>query len=115
MKHHTQSRDDGLSLRIDYGNTSVLVLGGVTAAGEREIVSSGAYVQADALICSGEENTAGAEIVAAVQPKIALVTSKQAANSVRIRLERAGAEVCAMKENGVMTLYSDGQTMTVER
>jgi len=36
-KQHTDSRDDGLSLRIDYGGTSVVVMGGITSAGEKEI------------------------------------------------------------------------------
>ena len=41
-------------------------------------------------------------------------TGKNPANSVRIRLQKAGATVYAAKENGVMTLYSDGQKITVQ-
>ena len=49
---HTDSRDDGLTLRIDYGETSVVVTGCITSSGEKEIVSSGAAVKCDALIAS---------------------------------------------------------------
>lgn len=114
-KHHTDGRDDGLSLRIDYGNTSVVIMGAVTSAGEREIVSSGVRLDADALICSrgGSDRATCAELVAAVKPDIALMTGKEPANSVRIRLEKAGAQVYTAQEYGVMTLYSDGQTVRV--
>ena len=49
---HTDSRDDGLTLRIDYGQTSVVVTGCITSNGEKEIVSSGAAAACDALIVS---------------------------------------------------------------
>lgn len=113
---HTDSRDDGLTLRIDYGQTSVVVTGCITASGEKEIVASGAAVRCDALIVSrgGSEAATCAEWVEAAKPGVALVTGKNPANSVRIRLQKAGATVYATKENGVMTLLSDGQKITVE-
>lgn len=113
---HTDERDDGLSLRVDYGATSVLLMGTVTARGEQELALSGAPLRADALIAArggGEEATC-LELVNAVRPKIALLTGKRAANPVKIRLQKAGAEVFTAEEYGVMTLYSDGQTMRVE-
>ena len=114
-KQHTDSRDDGLSLRIDYGGTSVVVMGGITSAGEKEIASSGANVKCSALIAARGGSDAGTclELVSAAQPQIAFLTGKEPANSVRIRLQKAGVQVYAAKENGVMTLYSDGQTLTV--
>lgn len=113
--HHTDERDDGLSLRIDYGNTSVVIMGAVTAAGEREIVSSGVPLSADALICArgGSDAATCLELVNAVGPSVALMTGKEPANSVRIRLEKAGAAVYTAQDNGVMTLFSDGQTLRV--
>ena len=114
-KQHTDSRDDGLSLRIDYGGTSVVVMGGITSAGEKEIASSGANVKCSALIAARGGSDAGTclELVSTAQPQIAFLTGKEPANSVRIRLQKAGVQVYAAKENGVMTLYSDGQTLTV--
>ena len=113
---HTDSRDDGLTLRIDYGETSAVVTGCITASGEKEIVASGAAVKCDALIASrgGSEAATCTEWVEAAKPGVALVTGKNPANSVRIRLQKAGATVYAAKENGVMTLYSDGQKITVQ-
>lgn len=113
---HTDERDDGLSLRIDYGNTSVLIMGTITASGERELITSRVNLDADALICSlggGEEATSQA-FVQAVSPSAALLTGSEPANAVRVRLTRAGAEVYTMKEHGVITLVSDGQTIAVQ-
>lgn len=112
---HTDERNDGLSLRIDYGNTSVLIMGTIAADGEREILSSGVRMDATALICArgGSDAATCQELVAAVQPKYALMTGKAPANSVQVRLKRMGAQVYTAKEHGVMTLFSDGQTMRV--
>ena len=115
LKRHTDERDDGLSVRIDYGDTSLLVMGGVTAAGERDMISS-AHVDADVLIasCGGASDGTCAEFAEAVSPQIALLTGKAPANPVKVRLERVGAQVYTAQENGVMTVFSDGQTVSVQ-
>lgn len=113
---HSDARDDGLSVRIDYGAASVLVMGTIAAEGEQGIVASRAPLDADVLICSlggGEEATC-LELVQAVTPDIALMTGKNPANSVRVRLERAGAQVYTQEEYGVMTVVSDGRTVSVK-
>ena len=114
---HTDQRDDGLSLRVDYGNTSVLIMGTITAAGERELISSGVRLDADVLICAqgGSDAATCQQFAAAVSPEAALLTGKDAANSVRVHLQRAGAKVYAMDESGVMTVYSDGYTVTMQQ
>ena len=113
---HTDERDDGLSVRIDYGETSVLVMGTITAQGEEEIVSSPAKLDADALICAlggGDEATC-ARLVDKVTPSVAVMTGKEPSGVVQARLEHAGAQVYTAKENGVITLISDGATIRVE-
>lgn len=114
-RHHTDERDDGLSVRIDYGNTSVLVMGGVTQNAEREMISS-APVNADVLIasCGGSGEGTSTEFAEAVTPQIALLTGKEPANAVKVRLERVGAKVYTAKEHGVMTVFSDGETVSVK-
>ncbi|MBR4038548.1 MAG: hypothetical protein IKJ11_00445 [Clostridia bacterium] len=113
---HTDERDDGLSIRVDYGSTSVLIMGAITASGERELISSRVNLDADALICArgGSEEATCAEFVSAVSPQYALMTGKDAPNSVKVRLTRAGAQVYTAKEYGVMTLVSDGQTLRIK-
>ena len=115
-KKHTDERDDGLSIRIDYGQTSVLVMGTVTQAAEREIVSSGAPRDADVLICAmgGGEDATSSVLVNAVTPKIAVMTGENPANAVKVRLQRAGSQVYTTKEHGVMTLFSDGRTIEIQ-
>jgi len=114
---HTDERDDGLSVRIDYGQTSVIIMGPITAAGERELITSRINLDADALICArgGSEEATCAEMVDAVSPRIALMTGKDPANNVRVRLARAGADVYAASDHGVMTLFSDGTTMQIQK
>ena len=114
-KHHTDERDDGLSIRIDYGNTSVLVMGGVTQDGERDMISS-APVAADVLIASSGGGSAGTStaFAEAVSPQYALLTGSEPANAVKVRLERVGAQVYTAKEHGVMTVFSDGGNIRIE-
>ena len=114
VRRHVEERDDGLTVRIDYGNTSVLVLGGITSAGERELVSSGANLDVDVLIADGAEDTACLALVEAASPSVALLTGKSPANPVRVRLQKAGAQVLAAADNGVMTVFSDGQSVSVQ-
>ena len=113
---HTDERDDGLSVRIDYGSTSVLVMGAITAGGERELITSRVNLNADALICArgGSEEATCTELVNAVSPRIALMTGKNPANRVKVRLTRAGAQVYTAEEHGSMTLVSDGQTIQIQ-
>ena len=115
FRNHTDERDDGLSVRIDYGATSVLVMGRITQAGERELRSSGAPLDADVLICAqgGSDEATGTDFAAAVSPKAALLTGKSPANPVIVRLQRTGAQVYTAKEHGVMTVYSDGSSIRV--
>ncbi|MBR5560255.1 MAG: hypothetical protein IKU73_02465 [Clostridia bacterium] len=110
---HTDERDDSLSLRVDYGATSVLIMCGATANGERELITSNASLRADALICArgGSVEATSSEFAARVAPKIALMTGKEPANSVKVTLQRIGAAVYTAADHGVMTLVSDGQTM----
>jgi len=112
---HKDERDDGLSIRVDYGTTSVLIAGSITQNGERELITSRVRLDADALVCGrgGSEEATCTEFVSAVSPKIALLTGKKPDNSVKVRLTRAGAGVYSAEEHGVMTLVSDGQTMTI--
>lgn len=113
---HTDERDDGLSVRIDYGQTSVMIMGPITAAGERELITSRVNLRADALICArgGSEEATSTQLVEAVSPRIALMTGKDPANSVRVRLARAGAQVYTAAEHGVMTICSDGTTIQIK-
>ena len=114
-KNHTDERDDGLSVRIDYGDASVLIMGDVTQAAERELISSGAPLNADVLICGrgGSEEATSAVLVTAVSPEIAVMTGESPANAVKVRLERAGAKVYTAKEHGVMTITSDGKEIHI--
>jgi len=91
-------------------------MGSITAGAEREMIASRINLDADALICAqgGSDEATCAEFVSAVSPVYALMTGKEPANSVRVRLTREGAQTYAMKEHGVMTLISDGQNIRIK-
>ena len=66
------------------------------------------------LFCGGSGEGTCAEFVEAVTPQYALLTGEEPANAVKVRLERVGAKVYTAKENGVMTVFSDGQQIAVK-
>ena len=88
----------------------------ITSAGEQELVSSGVRMDADVLICSrgGSDEATCLALVEAASPSVALLTGKEPANSVLIRLQRAGAQTYTVKEHGVITVVSDGRNVTVK-
>ena len=116
--HHTDERDDGLSLRIDYGGCSFLILGGITEGGERELLASeyADLLDADVLVCAlgGAEGATCQPLIEAVSPKIALCTG-EASWQAKARLERAGAQVYSSQQTPVITVRSDGVTLEAGR
>lgn len=112
---HDDERDDGLSIRVDYGETSVLIMGTITGGGEEELIYVGVDLDADVLICArgGSAEATSSKFAQAVSPEIALMTGSAPAESVKITLERVGAEIYTAKEHGVMTVVSDGTQVTV--
>lgn len=113
--NHTEDADDGYSLRIDYGDVSVLVLGDITAAAEIELVNGRESLNADVLFCRGERSqTPCAQLVEAVGPQYAVLTGKKAQNASSIQLMRGGAQVFSVAEGGVVTMHTDGQSITID-
>ncbi|MBR1409244.1 MAG: hypothetical protein IJ573_10180 [Clostridia bacterium] len=113
--HHKYDGDDSLSLRIDYGKTAVLITGGIGAEGERELMDSGANLAADALIFApeGSRDPMSSAFAAAVSPKAVIATGDLSFQS-KARLEQAGAHIYSTRQTGVITLVSDGETVSVE-
>ena len=111
---HRDERDDSLSLRVDYGQVSVLLAGGITQGGETELVRENVRnLPASLLICSlgGGEEGSSRDFIRAVEPEYAVTTAEKAAGSVSIRLIQEGIQVASTADNGVMTFTSDGQTL----
>ena len=111
---HPEEEDDSLSLRVDYGDTGVLIPGGITGAGEAELLASGANLKANVLITAGDGRggATGERWIAAAAPEFALLTG-DVSESVRGRLTQGGAKVFSLSEYGVMTVYSDGSDVQV--
>ena len=112
---YTANENRSLSLRVDYGGTSILIPGRMPKDGEQNLLSSRAVINADVLIAAngGEEGATGESLIAAVKPRIAVCTGNLDWR-VKARLQSAGAAVYTVKEHGVMTIRSDGTDVRIE-
>ena len=112
--HHKSDGDDSLSLRIDYGDTGILLTGPIGAEGERELMDSGAGLEATVLIRSSEsaQDPMSAAFATAVSPR-AVIAAGEISWQTKGRLEQAGATVYSTRQSGVITLTSDGQTWRI--
>ena len=108
---HVESRDDSLVFRVDYGNSSVLLGGTLTAQGMQELAQSRQDLSADLVICprGGREEAWDASFFQKPAPKTAFL-AKDADNMVQLRLLSLGMQV---KSGTVLTAWSDGETWSV--
>jgi competence protein ComEC len=116
------ARNDGsLVLRLDWRGVAVLLTGDLTRAAERELVAAGAPVRAAVLKVAhhGSRSSTAPELVAAVRPRVALVSAGRRnpfghpAPEVVARLEGAGARVYRTDRDGAILLATDGATLEV--
>ena len=110
-RHHADDRNDGLSLRIEYGDFSVLVMGEADRNAEEEIRSANGNIASTVLVAGrgGSDESTGRDFIRAVQPRIAILTGNTSW-SVKADLEEMGCEV---KDQGIVTVHYDGQNITV--
>ncbi|MBQ9010279.1 MAG: hypothetical protein IJ088_13265 [Clostridia bacterium] len=111
--YHSDSMDDGLTLRIDYGRTRVLLLGTVHAGGASDLTRLGSELTADVLVAgSGGAGLTNA-LLEAVRPRYVLVAGVPDEAAVS-RARTWGANVMTVHDKGVLGVYTDGETLTLE-
>ncbi|MBQ8092852.1 MAG: hypothetical protein IJ242_04675 [Clostridia bacterium] len=112
--YHADSRDDGLSLRIDYGHTRILLLGTIGSDGGQDLSAPGRDVIADVLIAGNGGAALSAQLLSAVRPRYVLVAGKPDEAAIS-RARTWGASVYQMSENGVMSVYTDGTVLSFSK
>ncbi|MGE5603257.1 MAG: ComEC/Rec2 family competence protein [Nitrososphaerales archaeon] len=105
-------------LRLDYGKTSLLLMGDAEGDAEQDMLSAGLVLRADVLKVGhhGSEASTSAQFLAAIQPQLAVISVGadnrfgHPAPELLRRLE--GIEVLRTDERGRIELRSDGQRWT---
>jgi beta-lactamase superfamily II metal-dependent hydrolase len=105
-----------LVLRVDYGQTCLLLARSADVGVEQEMLARGADVRCDVLQVGehGGEGATSARFVEAVRPALAVVScgegnrSGDPAEAVLARLEENGATVARTDELGSIEVISDG-------
>ena len=113
--NHSVSADDGLSLRIDYRNTRILILGTILQSGGRELVRwQREAMPADVLILGSGGSAVSSELLDLVHPRYVIVAGKQDDAAVS-RIRTTGYQTFSVKENGTIQVYTDGTTLRVDK
>ena len=103
-------------LRVDYGQTCVLLAGGADRGAEAEMLGRGEHVRCDVLQVGGRggEEATGAAFLEAVRPAFAVISrgdgggNSQALDETLARLAQHGATVARTDLHGGVEVISDG-------
>ncbi|HLV45163.1 MAG TPA: ComEC/Rec2 family competence protein [Aggregatilineales bacterium] len=103
-----------LALLLEYGDVQVLLPGDLTPEAEAALLGA-ERLQAAVLHVpgAGREATCSEALLAAVSPRVAVVSSDEPHAAVLARLEAAGAAVYRADRHGTVTLTTDGRQVWV--
>jgi len=113
--------EDSLALRVDYGDSSFLLMGDVERRMEQRMLSDGLVRRADVLKVAhhGSKSSTTEEFLAAARPTWAVI-SDGADNVFRHphpdvigRLQHAGVRILRTDRDGQVTIRTDGRRWTV--
>lgn len=116
------SNGESLSFRIQYGETAFVFTGDADIQAEREMIDSGAALEAEILLMGhhGSNTSTGKEFLEAVKPEVAIYSAGEGNSyghpyaEVLAAAENAGAAVYGTDVNGTIIVETDGQEYTVE-
>jgi len=115
------SNDDSLVLRLEDGSVRFLLAGDIQKKVEQRLVAEHAEITADFLKVPhhGSKTSSTPDFVAAVAPKIAVVSAGEAnpfghpAEGTIERYAQAGVHLLRTDRNGAVTAITDGHALTV--
>ena len=124
----TGSRSDvnanSLVVRLEHGRVRILLTGDAEAATEAWLLATGADVRADVLKLAhhGGRHSSTMRFLRAVAPRVAIASSGPERDSgggylhpeTRERVATVGARLLRTDLDGTITIWSDGQDVTVE-
>lgn len=119
LRDYAETNDDSIVLRVDHGAVSLLFGGDAEAMAERELVESGARLDADVLKVNhhGSDSSSCPEWLEAVSPSVAVISCAHRNAyghpdpEVLERLRDAGAKVLRTDQAGTILCVSDGWEM----
>ena len=121
VAQYDDANDTSLVLRIDYGDTSVLLTGDMEQKAEDDLVASGANLDVDVLQVGhhGSETSTGYVFLNAVLPEVGVISVGEGnsyghpSEDTLSRLRDAGVDVWRTDLAGNVTVTSDGTNYTV--
>lgn len=116
----TDTNNNSIVLRVDYGKTSFLLMGDAEKEEEQDLLAGGETLSADVLKVGhhGSSTSTSEEFLRAVRPEYAAVSVGNDSNGlpkrdVLERLAASGAEVFRTDVSGTLIFLSDGEKITV--
>ena len=120
LKEYDDTNDTSIVLRVDYGQTSFLFTGDMETGPERDLVESGANLEATVLKAGhhGSDTSTGYRFLREVMPQYAVISVGEGnkyghpSDEVLSRFRDAGTEVYRTDMQGHIIAKSDGKTVT---
>ena len=114
--------NDSIVLRLQLGDRALLLTGDIETAGERAMVRADENLRVDVIKVAhhGSKSSSTAELVAAAQPRLAVISVGQTSifghpnKEVVERWKTSGAQVLTTGRSGTITITTDGQKLNVE-
>lgn len=116
----SDDNNNAIVLRLDYGQTSVLLTGDAEQEAEAAMIAAGLPLRADVLKAGhhGSNGSSSAPFIAAVAPQIAVIqvgAENKFGHPHPAVLERlAGVQIMRTDQNGRIEVMSDGRTLRVK-
>ena len=120
VREYDDTNDTSIVLRIDYGKTSFLFTGDMETGAERDLIESGANLNATVLKAGhhGSDTSSSYQFLREVMPKYGVISVGEGnkyghpSDEVLSRLRDAGTEVYRTDMQGHIIAESDGSTVT---
>lgn len=120
VKEYDDTNDTSIVLRVDYGKTSFLFTGDMETGAERDLIDSGAELQATVLKAGhhGSDTSSSYQFLREVMPQSVVISVGEGnsyghpSEEALSRFRDAGAEVYRTDMQGHIIASSDGNTVT---
>jgi len=121
LEDYDNQNDDSLVMRLEYGDTSFLFTGDMTAKAEKDLINDGADLRCDVLKVGhhGSSGSSCYQFLYKAQPSIGVISCEKGNSyghpheETLSRLADADVTVCRTDLEGSIVIFSDG--MKVER
>ncbi|MDD2213293.1 MAG: ComEC/Rec2 family competence protein [Oscillospiraceae bacterium] len=118
--NHSEDNDNSIGLRVDYGESSYILMGDQSAEAEADLISSGLNLDADVLYAAhhGSKTSTSASFLDAVTPDWVVISCGEdnsyghPTQETLTRIQAAGAQLFRTDVQGAIVSTSDGSTIS---